>query len=60
MSAGHLIDELANALLQSVSVAVVFREGMTYLLANARRSNSMRDRKTGRLRTGLLTIGGQA
>ena len=57
MCSSHIIDELASTLLASVSIATAFREGMTYLLANARRSNPTRDRRTGRLRTGLLTIG---
>jgi hypothetical protein len=57
MCAGHFIDELVLALLASVSIATVFRDGMAFLLANARRSNPARDRKTGRLRTGLIVVG---
>lgn len=59
MCAGHIIDELALALLASASITELFRDGLAYLVANARRSNPARDRKTGRLRSGLLTIGGQ-
>jgi hypothetical protein len=32
---------------------------MDFLLANARRSNPARDRKTGRLRAGLFTVVGR-
>jgi hypothetical protein len=60
MCAGHFIDELVLALLASVSIATVFREGMTFLLANARRSNPARDRKIGRLQTGLFVIGARS
>ena len=45
------------ALLASVSIVLAFRDGMAFLLANARRSNPKRDRKTGRLRSGLLVVG---
>lgn len=57
MCSGHIIDELAAALLACVSIAVAFSDGLAFLVANARRSNPARDRKTGRLRTGLLTVG---
>ena len=60
MCSSHIIDELASTLLACASIATVFRAGMTYPLANARRSNPARDRKTGRLRTGLLTVGGRS
>jgi len=33
------------------------RDGLAFLLANARRSNPKRDRKTGRLRSGLVVVG---
>jgi hypothetical protein len=57
MCAGHIIDDLVTALLASVSIAAVFRDGLPFLLANAPRSNLKRDRKTGRLRSGLLVVG---
>ena len=57
MCSGHIIDELAAALLACISIAAAFTDGIAFLLANARRSNPKRDRKTGRLRTGLLTVG---
>jgi hypothetical protein len=57
MCAGHIIDEIFLALLACVSIASAFRDGIAFLLANARRSNPARDRKTGRLRAGLLVAG---
>ena len=60
MCSGHIIDELAMTLLACVSITTVFRDGMAYLLANARRSNPARDRRSGRLRTGLITVGGNS
>jgi hypothetical protein len=57
MCSGHIIDELAAALIASASIADVFRHGIAFLLANARRSNPTRDRKTGRLRAGLGVVG---
>jgi hypothetical protein len=53
MCAGHIIDEMVTALLACVSIASAFHDGMAFLLANARRSNPKRDRKTGRFRSGL-------
>jgi hypothetical protein len=57
MCAGHLIDELVAALLASVSITAALRDGLAFLLANAQRSNPKRDRKTGRLRSGLVVVG---
>jgi hypothetical protein len=57
MCAGHIIDEIFLAMLAGVSIAAVFHDGIAFLLANARRSNPVRDRKTGRLRAGLLAVG---
>ncbi len=57
MCAGHIIDELVATLLASASIAAVFRDGIAFLLANARRANPKRDRKTGRLRSGLIVVG---
>jgi Transposase DDE domain len=57
MCAAHIIDELAAALVACLSIAATFRHGLAFLLANARRSNPFRDRKTGRLRAGLVTVG---
>jgi hypothetical protein len=57
MCAGHIIDELVSALLASVSIAAALRDGLAFLLTNAQRSNPKRDRKTGRLRSGLVVVG---
>ena len=57
MCSGHIIDELVIAILACVSIASAFQAGMTFLLANAKRSNPRRDRKLGRLRAGLTTVG---
>ena len=57
MCAGHIIDHIVAALLACTSIAAAFCDGMAFLLANARRSNPKRDRKTGRLRTGLRLVG---
>ena len=57
MCSGHILDELAAALIACISIAAAFSDGLAFLLANARRSNPARDRKTGRLRAGLLTVG---
>jgi hypothetical protein len=57
MCAGHIIDELVSALLTSVSIAAALRDGLAFLLTNAQRSNPKRDRKTGRLRSGLVVVG---
>lgn len=57
MCASHVIDDIVAALLACISLAVAFREGLTFLLANARRSDPRRDRRTGRLRTRLVVVG---
>jgi hypothetical protein len=57
MCAGHIIDELVSALLASVTIAAALRDGLAFLLANAQRSNPKRERKTGRLRSGLVVVG---
>jgi hypothetical protein len=57
MCAGHIIDAIVLALLACSSIASAFRDGMAFLLANARRANPKRDRKTGRLRSGLIVVG---
>lgn len=57
MCAGHIIDALCAALLVCAGFAAVLRSGIAYLIANARRANPARDRKTGRLRAGLFVVG---
>jgi hypothetical protein len=57
---GHIIDDLVGALLACASITEVFRDGIGFLLANARRANPKRDRKTGRLRSGLRVVGARS
>jgi hypothetical protein len=57
LAEAHIIDELVVALLTCTSFADVFRDGIAFLLANARRANPKRDLKLGRLRSGLLVVG---
>jgi hypothetical protein len=54
MCSRHVIDELVAALLACDGFAAAFRSGIAFLLANARRANPARDRRTGRLRAGLV------
>ena len=54
MCAHHILDELVAALLLGIGLRATLRRGLTYLLANARRSDPDRDQRIGRLRTGLL------
>lgn len=53
MCAHHILDDLVTALLVGVGLLGTLRRGLAYLLANARRANGDRDRRTGRLRAGL-------
>jgi hypothetical protein len=52
-----LLHELVTALLVGAGLLAALRRALSYLLANARRANPKRDRRTGRLRTGLAVIG---
>jgi len=54
MCAHHILDDLVLALLSSVGSLAIVRRSLAYLLANTRRSNPDRDRRTCRLRSGLL------
>ena len=54
MCAHHILDDLVTALLDGVGLLGILRRSLTYLLANARRSNPVRDRRAGRLRAGLV------
>lgn len=58
MCARHLLDALIAELLRGgQQLRRVLDDGITYLIANARRAHPDRDRATGRLRTGLAVIG---
>jgi len=54
MCAHHVLDELVLAALAGRSLRPALRRGVLYLLANARRAHPERDKRTGRLRAGLL------
>ena len=54
MCAHHILDDLVAALLVGVGLLCALRRALSFLLANARRSNPDRDRRTGRLRARLL------
>ena len=56
MCAHHILDALVAALLIGVGLLGALRRGLAYLLANARRANPDRDRRTGRLRAGLAIV----
>jgi hypothetical protein len=53
MCAHHILDALVAALRLGVGLRATLRRSLAYLLANARRANPDRDRRTGRLRAGL-------
>jgi hypothetical protein len=53
MCAHLILDALVAAVLLGVGLRATLRRSLAYLLANARRANPARDRRTGRLRPGL-------
>jgi hypothetical protein len=57
MCAGPIIDDLVAALPTCASIAEVFRDGIAFLLASARRAHPKADRKVGGLRSGLVGVG---
>jgi hypothetical protein len=58
MCARHLLDALVADLLRGgEQLRHILADGIAYLLTNARRANPVRDRATGRLRTGLAVVG---
>ena len=56
MCAHHMLEALVTALLIGIGLLGALRRGLAYLLANARRPNLERDRRTGRLRAGLTLV----
>jgi len=56
MRAHHMLEALVTALLIGIGLLGALRRGLAYLLANARRPNVERDRRTGRLRAGLALL----
>jgi hypothetical protein len=57
MCAHYVLHEIVTAVLLGAGLLAALRRALSYLLANARRANPKRDRRTGRLRTGLAVIG---
>ncbi len=57
MCARHILDDLVAAILAGTGLASAFRRGLDYLVANACRADQARERRIGRLRTGLLVFG---
>lgn len=57
MCVAHVLNDVVAALLDGISVLPPLRRGLDFLLANARRAHPDRDRRTGRLRTGLVLVG---
>ena len=57
MCSRHILDDIIAAILAGTGLAVVLQRGLDYLVANARRADHARERRIGRLRTGLLVVG---
>ncbi len=57
MCSRHILDDIVAALLAGAGLAIALERGLDYLVANARRADQARERRTGRLRTGLLAFG---
>ena len=57
MCSRHILDHIVAAILAGTGLVLAFRRGLDYLVANARRADQARERRTGRLRTGLLVLG---
>jgi hypothetical protein len=58
MCAHLLLAAIVEALLRGRGLLTALQQAMQYLLANARRSDVGRERTTGRLRAGLVLVGG--
>ena len=56
MCAHRMLEALVAALLVGIGLTRALRRGLGYLLANARHPNVERDRRTERLRAGLVLI----
>jgi hypothetical protein len=57
MCSRHILDDIAAAILADAGLTIALQRGVEYLVANARRADPTRERRTGRLRTGLLVFG---
>jgi len=58
MRAHLLLTDLVAALVKGRGLRKVWQHAMEYLLVNAGRSNVPRDQRIGRLRSGLVLVGG--
>ena len=58
MCAYLLLANIVQALLRGCGLLTALRQAMTYLLVNARRAIVGREQTTGRLRAGLVLVGG--
>jgi hypothetical protein len=56
MCAHHILGDVVAALRVGTGLLRALRRGLAYLLANARRAHPDRDRRTGRLRAGLVLV----
>ena len=57
MCSRHILDAIVAAILAGAGLLLAFRRGLDYLIANARRADQARERRVGRLRTGVLVSG---
>lgn len=57
MCSRHILDDIVAAILAGAGLRLAFQRGLDYLIANARRADQARERRVGRLRTGLLVSG---
>src|SRR4029077_14026729 len=57
MCSRHILDHIVGAILAGSGLLLAFRHGLDFLVANARRADQSRERRSGRLRTGLLVSG---
>ena len=58
MCAHLLLTDLVSALVRGRGLPKAWQHAMAYLLANAGRSNAPREQRIGRLRSGLVLVGG--
>lgn len=56
MCARHILEDLVAAVLARRGLLDALRRGLSYFLKNARRANVPRERRSGRLRAGLVTV----
>ena len=54
MCAHHILDDIVRAVRHGTGLLTALRRGLAYLLTHARRAHPDRDRRTGRLRVGLV------